>query len=529
MVVVEYLYEEMKRLVDLPLEKMIDGLNTLGAPSEYESETKKIISELTPNRPDWYSMEGLARALKAYYKGTHPEYKVKGAQKGLEVFVDPSVSGIRPFTACAIVRGLSLNDQRVRDIILLQEKLIGTLGRKVKKFGIGFYPLQAIMFPVRYTAMEPKKIIYRPLDFEKAVDATVVLAQHKKGQQYGHLIQKFDKYTVFVDAENKIMALIPIVNSEETGRVDESTKDVFIEVTGVELTACQSALNIITCTLCDMGGTAQEVKVHYGKKTIVTPDLSRVGMEFDLEKANRVLGLELKEKDAAKLLTKMGYIYAKGKVLVPPYRADIIHEVDVTEDLAIAYGYNNFVPTLPDFFTPGRLREDYKEYHETMRGMGFLETRTFILTNKESLKKVGYIGKVLEISNPATEDFTLVRPIISQSVMETMALNKTKGLPVKVYEVGNVYQDGVDKRMFIFGVMDKLIEFSEIRGYVQRLMNETGQRFELKKEPSGFFDEETGCSIWIDGKKRGSLGKVKESVTNGFGIEFEVYICEIML
>ena len=74
MVVVEFEYEEMRRLIDLPRERMIASLSELGAPSEYEPDVKKIITELTPNRPDWYSMEGLARTLRAYHKNEKPKY-----------------------------------------------------------------------------------------------------------------------------------------------------------------------------------------------------------------------------------------------------------------------------------------------------------------------------------------------------------------------------------------------------------------------------------------------------------------------
>ena len=64
MVVVEYSYDEIKSKVNLTKEKIIDILNTIGAPTEEDEETKLIKSEITPNRPDWYSVEGLVRSIK---------------------------------------------------------------------------------------------------------------------------------------------------------------------------------------------------------------------------------------------------------------------------------------------------------------------------------------------------------------------------------------------------------------------------------------------------------------------------------
>jgi len=516
MVVVEYLYEDMKRLVGLPLEKVVNGLSELGAPSEYETETKKVITELTPNRPDWYSMEGLARALRAYYGLGHPRYKAK--KSDYEVIVDASLEKIRPYTACAVVRGLSLDDQSITDIVLLQEKLLATLGRKVKKFGLGIYPLHAIKFPVSYTTMKPADIRYVPLGAESEMDAAQIIERHKKGQQYGHLIKHFDRYPVFVDAAGKIMALIPIVNSAETGRVDVETKDIFMEVSGNDLHACKAALNILVCTFTDMGGTAYEVAVRYGKETLILPDL----------KPGK-LGLELREKDVAGLLERMGYGYEGGHAIVPPYRADVLGSVDVVEDIAIAYGYNNFKPTIPDFFFPGEINREYAEVDAAMVGMGFIEIKTFILTNREKLQRICYDGEVVEIANPSTEEFTVIRPNLVAGMLDTLAINKMKGLPQRFYEIGLVQSLGSDRKRVIFGVMDKVVDFSDARGYLQTLAAEAGFEFVLEKKEMGLFEPDISCAVVSKGKMVGIFGKIKPAVMGGFGLSFEVYLCELEL
>ncbi len=538
MVVVEYPYEEMKRLIDLPLEKMIDSLNELGAPSEYEPEVKKIITELTPNRPDWYSMEGLSRALKAYHGKERRAYTAK--KSGYSVIVDPSVATVRPYTACAVVKDLKFNDERIRDVVLLQEKLIATLGRKVKRFGLGLYPMKAITFPVRYTTMKPDEIRYIPLGFEKEMDANEILEKHKKGEQYGHLIKNFKRYTVFVDANEKIMALIPIVNSDETGRIDDSTKDIFIEVTGNDLNACNAALNILVCTFADMGGTIYEVAVEYGKEKILMPDLDERRMPLDVKRINRTLGIELGKKEMVGLLARMGYGYRSGKVLVPPYRADVINWVDIMEDIAIAYGYNNFKYTLPDFFSVGSVLGKFDRIDDTMKGMGFLETKTFILTNKEKLASVGYNGDALEISNPGTVDYTVVRPNLVADLLGVFSTNKMKGLPQKFYEIGIVYDKGKLGKRLVFGIIDKKLDFSSVKGYLQTLAAQItakpGVTFELTRQASDLFESELSCSCSIfssnEGKTKaipGVFGKVRKDVANRFGLDFDVYLCELEL
>jgi len=525
MVVVEFAYGDMKKLINIPREKMVDALSEMGAPSEYEPELDKIIAELTPNRPDWYSMEGLARSLRAYLKNECVEYKVKKSE--YKVFVDPSVEKIRPYTVCAVIKGLTFDDQKIRDAVLLQEKLLATLGRKVKKFGLGIYPLSVIEFPVKYTAMKPEKINYVPLGHENEMNANDVLEKHKKGLQYGHLIKNFDKYPVFVDNKGKIMALIPIVNSAETGKIDENTEEIFVEVTGNDLGVCSSALNILACTFADMGGEVYEVGIEYKKEEIKTPDFTQKKMRIKAEEVNKILGVEFKEKEIAVLLKKMGYEYKNGFVFVPPYRADILGTVDIIEDIAIAYGYSNFKPTIPNFFSPGNYIKKNDIIDNTMTGMGFLEISTPILTNEEIMKKVGEKQDII-ITNPTSQDYTTVRSGLVADMLKVFSTNKMKGLPQKLYEIGVVYQNETKKKL-IFGIMDKKLDFSSFRGYLQTLAIEQGFEFELKKKEMELFENDVSCSVSSNGKNMGILGKVNEDLLKEFGIEFEVFLCELDL
>lgn len=525
MVVVEYLYEDMRGLVGLPLEKVVNGLSELGAPSEYEKETGKILTELTPNRPDWYSMEGLARALRAYYGRGHPKYTAR--KSDYTVIVDKSLEKTRPHTACAVVRGLEFNDRRITDMVLLQEKLLATLGRKVKKFGLGIYPLHAIKFPVRYTSMKPLEIRYVPLGHDREMNALEILERHKKGQQYGHLIKHYDSYPVFVDAAGKVMALLPVVNSAETGKVDAGTRDVFIEVSGTDLNACKAALNIIVCTFADMGGTVYEVTVKGGGESTPMPDLRPRKVKLDLGRAGSLLGIELKEKEAATLLAKMGYGYEAGNAVVPPYRADIMGAVDIMEDLAIAYGYNNFKPTLPDFFHAGKVNRAHEGADAAMRGMGFMEIKTFILTNPGKLRRIGYGGQALEIANPSTEDYTSIRPTLLVDMLDTFAINKMRGLPQKFYEVGIVHPPSGERKRLAFGIMDKKVEFAEARGALQALAKETGLGFTLEKKDAEVFEPGLGCAVMVKGREIGVFGKVCAAVMEKFGLGFEAYVCEL--
>lgn len=523
MVVVEYSSEEMMKLTGLDKEKIIEGLTEIGAPTE-ESEQEKLISELTPNRPDWFSMEGLARALRSYYKGEIKKYEVK--KSDYKIIVDSSVRKIRPYTVGTVIKGIEFDEQRIRDVVLLQEKLNATLGRRVKKFGMGVYPLEGINFPVRYTTMKPEEIKYKPLNYPNKADANEIIEKHPKGQEYGYLIEDFKKYPVFLDNENKIMCLIPVVNSAETGQVNEDTKDIFIEVTGIDMHVIVAALNILACTFADMGGTVYTVTVEYPGKKMVTPDLKQQKMKINVKRVNKLLGVELTEKQIGDMLKRMGYEYKNKFVLVPPYRADIIHEVDLIEDVAIVYGYNKFEVSMPDTFTAGKPIKPHVA-HEVLRGMGFMETQTFILTNKDKINMTGYDEGVKEITNPSGEEFTCIRTDLMADMLSTMVVNKMKGLPQMFYEIGVTHKQGKDRKKIIFGVRNKNLEFAEVRGYLQTLMREMGGKFELKKKEMKMFDDETSAEIIVGNKIVGVMGKVKVEILEKFNLDPTIYICEI--
>jgi phenylalanyl-tRNA synthetase beta chain len=527
MAVVEFDIKDFEKATKLSKDKIIDGLTTIGAPCEENKEAGSIIIELTPNRPDWFSFEGLVRSLRAYYFDEITQYNCKKGKYIVEV--DKSVSKIRPYTVCAVVKNLEMDDKRIADIMQVQEKLCATLGRWRAKFAMGIYPLDRISFPLKYTTLKPEDIKYQPLGYGKVADGLEIIAKHEKGVAFGHIIKDLARWPVYLDSNNEVMAILPLINSAKTGQVDLETRDVFIEVTGIDEQSINYALNILVTMFSDMGGEIFTVDIGYPDKNAATPELKNRKMKLDLKKVQGILGIEIDKKKAESLLLRMGYPMQNGEVVIPPYRADIIGDIDIIEDIAIAYGYNNFDASIPDFFTPGEMNRTQDTEHAIMRGMGFLEITTFILTNQNKVASVGYPKKVLEITNPSGEEFTCVRPILIVDMLNTFAINKTKGLPQKFYEIGIAYEDGNMLNKLCFGIVDKRIDFSSAKGYLQTLMDEREIEFVLKNTTNPAFDEERSGDIFVNKRKVGVFGKVKREVLDQYRIDFEGYICEMVL
>ncbi|MCA9485957.1 MAG: phenylalanine--tRNA ligase subunit beta, partial [Nanoarchaeota archaeon] len=128
-----------------------EKISLFGTPLERISDSEVEV-EVFPNRPDLISLHGFARGCKAFLakKPEAPKYKIHKPEKNFQVKISPSVKNIRPYTACAIVKNLSFDDTKIKEIIDLQEKLHSTLGRNRKKVAIGIYPLEKIKLPIKY-------------------------------------------------------------------------------------------------------------------------------------------------------------------------------------------------------------------------------------------------------------------------------------------------------------------------------------------------------------------------------------------
>src|SRR3990167_9730816 len=290
-----------------PIEKLRDRISMLGTDLESISDTE-IVVEIFPNRPDMLCEQGFARALSSFLniKTGLKNYTVQKSgyfckvEKTLEVW---------PYTVNAIVKNLKFNNERIREIMQLQEKLGTTLTRNRRKGGIGIYPLDKIKFPIRFTTMKLKDIKFKPLESDKEMNGLEIINDHPTGKKYGYILAKEKEHPVFIDFNNNIMSIPPIINSHDTGRINESTKDVFIECSGPDLNTLNAALNIIVTSLADMNGEIYSLEIIYKNKKLVTPNLEPFLMNLDIKYINKMLDLDLKDSDIKKYLQMMGLDY----------------------------------------------------------------------------------------------------------------------------------------------------------------------------------------------------------------------------
>ena len=523
-------------------EIMQNKIAMFGTPIE-QITNKEIQLEIFPNRPDLLSYRGFKRSFLAFL-GKRPglkKYKINKPREDYKVVIDSSVKNIRPYTACAIVKKLKLNSGKIKEIMEIQEKLHLTLGRKRKKFAIGIYPLEKIKLPITFKALEPDKIKFIPLESDREMSAFEILQRHPAGKEYASLLARKPKFPIFVDANKNILSMPPIINSQLIGRVTEKTRDVFIECSGFDLEILKKCLNIIVTSLADMGGLIYQMELKFsGRKNEITPNLDSEEKRISLENTNKLLGINLDIKELKRLMELMGYNYDRGKVKIPAWRTDILHEVDLIEDVAIAYGYDKFVPEIPDISTIGKEnpKEIFKrKFSQILTGLGMLEISNYHLTNsKDQFSKMGVSKReekdFVEVRETKT-DYKILRKDLSHFLLKVFSENTDSEYPQKIFEQGRVFclNNNEIKETENLGAAISPGNFTEIRQILEYFfrMIDISISFREPNESPHYFIPGRVSEIIFDNDRVGFIGEIHPKIINNWKLKMPVALFEIKL
>ncbi len=522
-------------------EQMQNKIGMFGTPIE-KLDKDELQIEIFPNRPDLLSYHGFKRAFLSFLgKNTGlKKYKINKPKKEHMIKIDSSVKKVRPYTSCAIVKGLKLNDEKIKEIIEAQEKLHITLGRKRKRIAIGIYPLEKIKMPIIFKALEPDKIKFVPLESQKEMSGLQILQRHPTGKEYAHLLSGKEKFPIFVDSENKILSMPPIINSQITGRITEKTKNVFVECSGYDFSVLSKCLNIIVTILAEMGGKIHQITIKDKGAKKISPNLTPEKMKPDLKRINKLLGLNLNEKELKKLFEKMGYNYDKKNVKIPPWRADILHEVDLIEDVAIAYGYENFIPELPEISTIGEENSKEiikKKISEILTGLEMLEVSNYHLTNKkDQFIKMGINKKkdFIEVESSKT-DFTILRENLSHYLLKNLSENIDSEYPQKIFEIGKIFsleKNEIKENEHLASAIAPS-DYTKIRQVLEYLFKMIDMKIKFKESesenlPKHFIEGRT-AEIILDDKRIGFVGEMHPRTLKAWKMKMPIALFEISL
>jgi phenylalanyl-tRNA synthetase beta chain len=537
-------YADFERMLGIELHRDMEKLNKIlayvkGEVKLFEEKEGLMSIEIKDtNRPDIWNIEGLARALRGFIgieKGLRP-YAV--GKSMVEIHVDRRLRDIRPFIGCSIVKDVKLTDTIIRGLMHLQDKLDQTYGRNRQRTSIGLYDFSLITQPLYYAVAKPTEISFVPLGFEEEMNLKEILERHPKGIEYGHIVKKHSVYPILLDSKQKVLSFPPIINSNDLGRVTEETKHVLVEVTGTMHETVLTTLKIVTLSLIDRGGKAYSATVHYPHENlkVVTPKLEAWLMDLNVEYVNKVLGLQLTARQVADLLGKAGFGIKKlGRsevsVQIPCYRIDVMHPIDLVEDIAIVYGYNKIKPLWRKLPTTGGVKAEeglLNVARDLMVGLGFQEVLTYMMTNSENLfdKMNCKKERIIEVANPKVQTLTCLRNWLLPSLLEFLSNNLHVEYPQKIFELDAVTlldekreTKTRDQKRLAAVVAHSNANFSEIKSALDALFMNFGLEWQIRetKHPS-FIDGRVGAAI-VHSKNVGILGEIHPKVLEAWKLE----------
>ena len=547
MPVITFKYQDLKDLgIDMDKDELIDTLPMMSSDIE-DFDDEEIKVEFFPNRPDNLSVEGVARSFKGFIgqEVGFPDYKVE--ESGEVVVVDADVAEIRPYIAFAKIDNVDFTGDKLKYIMDFQENLHWVIGRDRKKVAIGIHNADVIEAPYKYIATPKDANAFVPLEKDTEMTPDEILTEHDKGKAYAHLIDKFDKYPLILDKDDNVLSMPPIINGELT-KIKEDTKNIIVDVTGTDERAVNQALNIICCSFAEVGGQIKSMEVQYVDKTIVSPDLTPQEMNVHVDTANELIGgTSLTAENIKELLYKARFDAEiiddnEVKAIIPAYRVDILHEVDIVENIAVQYHINDVVAKLPDINTVAYENNWFKAegtIREVMIALGLHEVMSLMLTNEEAhYEKMNQPEEDhVQVARPITIDRTMIRTSLINSLMEFLEDNKHEDLPQKIFEIGDVlYLDETKEnktrtsKKLAALVCHSTANFTEIKSIVTSVLSNLGYSMEISDSENKTFIEGRVADVTGEAEKgiiKGFFGEVSPEVITNFTLEYPVIAFEI--
>ncbi len=498
--------------------------------------------EITSDRIDLLSVEGIARAVRSWKDNDPGLSKYDLHESTYSITVDEVP--VRPHVVTAVVRNVDLNTAAVKSLIQLQEKLHGTFGRDRERVSIGIHDMTEIDFPLTYTAAAPDEYSFVPLERDETMSLEEILEDHEKGQAYADLVTSHDRWPVIVDDNEQVLSFPPIINSRKT-EVTTASRDLFIDVTGTDLESLQYALNVIVTALAERGGEIHEVEMHAQGDIHTTPDFSTDEMEIDLAEIEAITGIELDRDSAREYLEKMGYglveLGDELEVLIPPYRADILHQVDIAEDVAIGYGYNNLDPEIPDIATIGEadpMETFMHSIRDLMTGFGYQELMNPTLSDEQTLARDANRDEdgFVRLANPVSDKYTIARDMLIPQLLGTLADNTHNEYPQKIFEAADVIRKDedsptktrTDKHLAALHAGQE-VDYTDVKQVLEGFFESLGVEVAFEKEYHPTFIEGRTAEILLDGIHVGTIGEINPAVLNNIALEMPVAGFELRL
>jgi phenylalanyl-tRNA synthetase beta chain len=568
----------------------------LGLEFEGETEDGDLQFEFAPDRLDRLSVEGVARSLRYQYGDDRGVTVPDTNDADWTIEVDPSVPGERPYVAGAVARGVDLDEDALDSLIQLQEKLHATMGRKRAKGAIGIHDLAMLkgerieqreigeeneleppedLTPVggddgptdvggptiTYRGIEPDGDEFVPLDADRGMTPAEVLTDHSTGEEYADLVSEYERYPAIYD-ELGLFSFPPVINGQRT-EVTTDSRELLIELTGTDQWTIDRMLAIICYALDARGATLEDVDVVYedgaaGEHAgdhLVRPELDTREKTVSHDQIETTLGIDLDMEDVVDLFERSGLDATTNlgeettyEVEIPPYRTDVLHPMDLVDDVGRAYGFGDLEPKYPDIGTIGGRHERSRLERATrtaLVGLGFEDLLNFHLSSpEENYERMNVDegsdvlggGESVNVTSAYSEDYTQLRTWALPSIMHVLENNTHRRYPQELAEVGFVAErdDGentgvAEHRTVAAATARTDATYEDIKGKLQALVGEFDVDLETPATEHPSFIDGRAAEVVIDGESVGVIGEIHPKLLVERDLEVPVAAFEFRL
>ena len=539
MPVVELSYTRLQKLVGKVTKKQIsDSLPFLGL--DIESENKDSVRiEYSPNRPDYSTDFGIALGLQGLLgvKTGIIKLNIKKSNQYL-ISVKPAVTKIRPFVTGIVAKNGTVDDKTIKQLMAMQEDLHFGIGRKRKKSSIGIHDLDKIQFPLVYTTTN-RNHKFIPLNSEKEITVSEILSTTDVGKDYGSLLGQSSQVPIILDKNQNTVSFPPIINAAIT-TVTTKTRNLFVEVTGLNKDDAEDMLSVVATILQTAGFTLESVNISGMKNS--SPKLESKKISVNSSLINQSLGLNLNSSKIISSLKKSRLdAISKGTNIIctiPSYRFDIFGPMDLVEEVALGYGIHNLEPTLSPSQTIGNTNPvsvKLKSLDQTMIGLGYLEALNSSLTSKRILYEMTnrIPSTIISVLDSKSQEHTILRDSILPGLLENLSRNIHESYPQKMFETGTVFQydDPISEKINFSGISaHKDANFTEIKSMLQSALKiGFGIKIETKTVIHPTFEDGHCATVILNGKTIGLIGKINSKTIENYKIRIPVVGFEVSL
>jgi len=539
MPVVEVSYSRLQKLVGKVSKKQIaEVLPFLGL--DIESEDKDLVRvEYSPNRPDYSTEFGIALGLQGLLgiKTGSIKLKIKKSNN-YSINVKQNVSKIRPYVTGIVAKGGKLDDKIIKQLMTMQEDIHFGLGRKRKKSSIGIHDLDKISFPLTYSTTD-KDTKFVPLNSTKELTVSQILENTDVGKNYGHLVSNFSQVPIILDSSGNVVSFPPIVNAAIT-TLTAKTKNIFVEVTGLNKDDIEDVLSVVATTLQSAGFSLVTTKISGAKNS--SPKLQSKKLAIPVNTVNKTLGLNLNPSKVASCLKKSRLdATIKGKnisCIIPPYRFDIFGVMDLVEEVALGYGIQNLEPVISPSKILGNsnpISEKLKTLSLTLVGLGYTEALNSSLTSKKILYELTNRDskKIISVLDSKSQEHTILRDSILPGLIENLSRNIHESYPQRLFETGTIFlqNNPINEKINLACVSaHKDSNFSEMKSILQSVFKTSfNLNVETKTSSDSLFEKGRTASIVVNDKTVGLIGEINSKTVDTYKIRVPVIGFEIQL